>query len=659
MTEKGAQRRAGPEPVRVPRVARGSGLGPGFPGDIGWDHGLAPPRPPLTAPDKPLGRHLVESGDLSQSRLVAALHLQRRLSAALGEILVSENWTTPEAVQRALSHQYDLPRIDLNLTPPDPALAGLCPYTFWLRFGAIPWRRREDGVLLVALSQPDLFPRLSAALSDRLRGCAPVLSPAHQIEAATQEMFQVDMTLDAAARVPEAFSCRSWQDVAIWRRAGWLGLLALFVTLAPQAATVGFVHLSMLALVLFSGLRLTGLLGHLLDRSPGTAGLITSRPLALTERLPRVSMLVPLYKEAAIADTLIRRLSRLTYPKALLDVILVLEEGDTTTRQTIAGTDLPPWMRLVEVPGLGSLRTKPRAMNYALNLCRGDIVGVWDAEDAPSPDQIDLVVARFAKAPADTVCLQGILDFYNPRSNWMARCFTIEYASWFRIVLPGIARLGLVIPLGGTTFFIRRAALERLGGWDAHNVTEDADLGVRIARAGYRTEILHTVTYEEANCRLWPWIRQRSRWLKGFMVTYLVHMRGPMQLWRELGTLKFLGFQAFFLGTCGQFLLAPALWSCWAMVFGLWHPLTDVLSRGTVVTGVALTLGAEVLTITVGMIAALHANRRGLMGWAPTMFFYFPLATVAAYKALLELFWRPYFWDKTAHGKEKAQIVLD
>ena len=138
---------------------------------------------------------------------------------------------------------------------------------------------------------------------------------------------------------------------------------------------------------------------------------------------------------------------------------------------------MPDWISVIEVPQSEGPTTKPRALNYALDFCPGKIIGVWDAEDSPAPDQIEKVVMRFHSAPQNVACLQGILDYYNARANWLSRCFTIEYATWWRLVLPGIAKLGLVIPLGGTTLFFKRDILEKLGRWDAHNVTEDADLG--------------------------------------------------------------------------------------------------------------------------------------------------------------------------------------
>jgi cellulose synthase/poly-beta-1,6-N-acetylglucosamine synthase-like glycosyltransferase len=243
-----------------------------------------------------------------------------------------------------------------------------------------------------------------------------------------------------------------------------------------------------------------------------------------------------------------------------------------------------------------------------------------------------------------------VLDYYNPRTNWLSRCFTIEYAGWFRLILPGIARLGLVVPLGGTTLFFRRDILDRLGGWDAHNVTEDADLGLRLARHGYRTELIDTVTGEEANCRALPWIKQRSRWIKGYMMTWAVHMRSPALLWRQLGPRGFVGVQILFFGSFAQTLLAPLLWSFMLVPFGLDHPLLAVLPPAAVWAMIAIFLLSEAVNLAVGIIGLRRTRHRLSAWWVPTMKLYFPLATVAAYKALVELVTRPFYWDKTSHG---------
>jgi cellulose synthase/poly-beta-1,6-N-acetylglucosamine synthase-like glycosyltransferase len=298
----------------------------------------------------------------------------------------------------------------------------------------------------------------------------------------------------------------------------------------------------------------------------------------------------------------------------------------------------------------GRVKTKPRALNLALDHCRGAIIGIYDAEDAPEPDQIRKVVERFHRRGPDVACLQGVLDYYNPRTNWLSRCFTIEYATWFRLILPGIQRLGLAVPLGGTTLFFRRSVLEELGGWDAHNVTEDADLGIRLYRHGYRTELLDTVTGEEANCRVIPWIKQRSRWIKGYMMTWAVHMRAPGLLWRQLGGWRFAGFQIMFLGTILQFLLAPLMWSFWSIPMGLGHPLTGVLANSDIIAMSTAFILSEAVSITLGIVALRRSGHRISPLWVPTLQLYFPLAALAAYKGLWELLTRPFYWDKTNHG---------
>ena len=232
--------------------------------------------------------------------------------------------------------------------------------------------------------------------------------------------------------------------------------------------------------------------------------------------------------------------------------------------------------------------------------------------------------------------MQGILDYYNHRRNWISRCFTIEYATWWRILLPGIARLGLVIPLGGTTLFFRRDILEKLCGWDAHNVTEDADLGVRLARHGYVTELLPTVTFEEANCRAWPWVKQRSRWLKGFLITWIVHMRAPKALLKDLGWKRFLGVQTMFLATFSQFACAPLLWSFWLTLIGVTHPVERTLGSAVLWGMVAVFILSELINLTISALAVSGKPHRHLMGWVLTLPLYYPMGALAAYKGLFE-----------------------
>jgi len=606
---------------------------------------------PGAARHEPLGSYLVDAGIITPAQLSHALQLQTWQNASLGEVLVGECWATRKDVLVALSAQHGLQIADLQEFPPSAELSKLRSVDFWLAHNVIPWMR-VGPVLLVATARPDRFEAVRAQLESCAPTILPVLAEPDQIDLAIARRFAEPLAQAAETRVPAEQSCRNWA-----MNSRFAPIALTLVTLVGFATFPAFGMAAMFwaaiaTLALFLVLRTAGLLTYLGANRPRTEEID-----AHAEPLPQVSILVPLHKEREIAGALIRRLQMLTYPKALLDVILVLEEHDDVTRAALADVALPSWIRTLEVPASGGVTTKPRAMNYALDFCRGEILGVWDAEDAPLPDQLEVVVRHFAQASKDVVCLQGVLDYYNPRTNWRSRCFSIEYSGWFRVILPGIARLGLVVPLGGTTFFFRRDKLIELGGWDAHNVTEDADLGVRLTRAGYRTEIVDTTTYEEANFRAWPWVKQRSRWLKGFMVTYLVHMRSPTRLLRDLGAWRFFGVQAFFLGTVGQFLLAPVLWAFWLATVGWPHPFQSVIAPEILRGCVYLFLTAEAANIIVGTLGVVAGGRRFLIPWVPTMALYYPLGVIAAYKALWELAANPFFWDKTQHGQAAEETL--
>ncbi|MFA5581038.1 MAG: glycosyltransferase family 2 protein [Paracoccaceae bacterium] len=598
-------------------------------------------------PRTPLGQLLVDMGFLSPGDLLKAVALQKRQEARFGDILLAHDMVSEAQLFQALSQQYSVEIADLRNQPPDVRLIDLVGADFCLREGIVPWKRL-GGITVMACARPERFESLRATLPASLGQTRMAVASEPELHSALLRYRQRQLARAAERRVDPRESCRDLNMAPLPMIALAIAAAALATLIfAPAVLFAILCGWAVLMLLLYSLLKLAAVIAQTRWRTRDAL-----RPPALPGppmRLPTVSILVPLFHEREIAGRLIRRLSRLDYPQELLDICLVVEENDAITQAAVAAAVLPRWMRMIVVPR-GPLKTKPRALNFALDFCRGSVIGVYDAEDAPAPDQIHKIVRRFHDAGPEVACLQGILDFYNSRTNWLARCFTVEYATWFRLILPGIERLGLVVPLGGTTLFFRRHVLEELGGWDAHNVTEDADLGVRLARRGYKTELIDTVTEEEANCRLWPWIRQRSRWLKGYGMTWAVHMRSPVRLLRDLGLWRFLGVQLLFLGTLSQFVLAPFLWSFWILPLGLPHPLAQILPMGAVITLGLLFLCAELLTISIGVLAVSGEKHHGLWRWVPTLHFYFPLGAFAAYKALWEIIRRPYFWDKTTHG---------
>lgn len=530
-------------------------------------------------------------------------------------------------------------------TPPDPALARRFGLSDCLDLGVLPWAQAGAETLVLAQSPLHLSlarGRLAAAFGPFLR---PVEVTRAQLETALFTHHAPALAHAAETRVPPQESCRSVDSRRLRRVASALACLLLVLAVAPPLATFALAFaLATLSLAVTTGFKFATSLATLrADARPPPP------PLPDAD-LPAITLLIALFHEEDIAARLIRRLERLDYPRRRLELILIVEDDDHATRNALAAARLPPWMRVLPAPA-GTIRTKPRALNLALDVAQGDIVGVYDAEDAPEPDQLRKVAACFAAAPPRVACIQAMLDFYNPRKNWLARCFTLEYALWFRLVLPGLERLRLPIPLGGTSVFMRRDILRRLGGWDAHNVTEDADLGIRLARHGYETRMVQSTTYEEANCRAMPWVKQRSRWIKGYLMTWLVHMRSPRHLWRQLGPRGFLGFQIVFLGALAQVLLVPLLWTLWSIPAGLGHPLSQVLPSGGLSTLATLFLCAEAIGSLLSLIALRRSGQRISLFWIPTLHAYFPLGTLAAFKAFRETLTAPFYWDKTRHGQ--------
>jgi len=597
------------------------------------------------------------SGPAPRRSLLSLPHLLREFRAS-GRISEAQ-------MLDVLAARTGTERVPLSLLPPDPDLADLLPPQTCLRHGLVPWRR-DGAELILATCRPEtlfaldtIVPRAvadGAAATGRPGRTRAVLATRSEVQGHVAQTHRSALTAAMSARPPAEQSCRTWArdplDGVLMLVLAGLALLAAAL-LAPVALFAALTVWAGFTMIVAIVLKIAAAVAHLTRPAPAPPPATGLSELETLRDLPTISILVPLFREREIASTLIRRLQRLDYPRGRLDVLLVLEETDTATIEAVAATALPPWMRSVIVPD-GRPRTKPRAMNYALDFCEGEIIGIYDAEDAPDPDQLLKVAARFAAAPPEVACLQGVLDYYNPRQTWLARCFTVEYNTWFRLVLPGMAQMGLVIPLGGTTLFVRRDVLESVGGWDAHNVTEDADLGFRLARGGWRTESLDTTTGEEANCHVLPWVRQRSRWLKGYMVTWLVHMRRPRQTLRDLGAWRFVGMQAHFLTALSQFFLAPFLWSFWLFPLGLPHPLGPWLPQGWITAAAIAFLTAEAVTIGLGMIATRGPAHRHLWPWVPTLHLYWPLGCLAAWKAFLELAICPFYWDKTTHGHSLA-----
>lgn len=357
---------------------------------------------------------------------------------------------------------------------------------------------------------------------------------------------------------------------------------------------------------------------------------------------PTYTLLCPMYQEAGEVPGLLAALARLDYPKDRLDVKLLLEADDVETIAAARAHADPAWVEILIAPACAP-RTKPKALNLGLSRARGRFIAVFDAEDRPHPQQVRAALDAFAEGGPETGCVQAPLVIDNGRASWLSAQFAVEYAIQFRGLVPFLVGAGLPPPLGGTSNHFRTEAVRAAGGWDPYNVTEDADIGYRLARDGWRFAAVSPPTWEEAPVTLRAWLRQRSRWIKGHLQTWLVLMRHPRQAARDMGAPAFLAMQV----TLGGSILAAFAHA----------PMLGLLAAGALLErfelppadlGLAL---AGWLSALLAAVAAAAAQRDWRLAWAGlSMPFYWPLATLAALLAVVDLVARPHYWAKTEHG---------
>ncbi|MFD1257179.1 glycosyltransferase [Mucilaginibacter terrae] len=370
--------------------------------------------------------------------------------------------------------------------------------------------------------------------------------------------------------------------------------------------------------------------------------------------LPVYTIHLPVYKEDKLIKKLVWNLQSLDYPRDQLDIKLLIEEDDDKTLNAVRDLDFPAIFEVIVVP-FHMPKTKPKACNYGLHFSRGTYLTIYDAEDIPDTDQLKKVVAMFNKLPEEYICVQCALNYFNRNENFLTRMFTLEYSYWFDYVLPGLDTLDIPIPLGGTSNHFKMASLIELGAWDPFNVTEDADLGVRAYAKGHKIAVLNSTTYEEANNDFFNWIRQRSRWIKGYMQTYLVHMRDPAALIRKIGFKGFLGFTFFVGATPIMFLINPILILIFIayVVFDL-GIIRTIFPDWVLFISIFNLMVGNILMIYVNMMAVFKRRYYELILFAIANPIYWLMHSISAYKGLYQLIVNPFYWEKTNHGLSKV-----
>lgn len=441
-----------------------------------------------------------------------------------------------------------------------------------------------------------------------------------------------------------------------WQRWGLWAVLIVVVMLA--------VWQPMPTAVVVVGLCTAAYVFTMVDRVLLFRDGLASRPIIVTDEearavpdadLPTYTVLVPAYDEPEVVANLIRAIEGLEYPPDKLQVLLLLEADDEATITAAKAISESDTITTLLVPP-AQPRTKPKACNFGLFYSTGEIVTIYDAEDLPEPLQLRRVAVAFARLTDDVACVQAELAYHNGNQNMLTGWFTAEYALWFGFLLPGFMRRNSPIPLGGTSNHLRRSVLDEIGSWDPFNVTEDADLGLRIAASGYRTAIIDSRTLEEANSDPINWVRQRSRWYKGYLQTWLVHMRRPVELYRTIGLRSFIRFNFVMAGTPIVAVLNLAFW----LITVLWF-----LGQPTLIGAVfpwyiyfpalcALVLG-NFATLYMNLITLCEDDRPDLLGPALTVPLFWLMMSIAATKGVYQLIRRPSYWEKTFHGLDTQQ----
>ncbi len=603
--------------------------------------------------DRSIGDELIASRVITHQQLNAALTVQARTRSRLGDVLLASGDVTPRQLYTALAAIWSAEYVEVDPERFDPETLARVDFSVLVDEGWIPVGRRADGSILVVTShQPStaLRTRIELALGEPVH---LTVSSDWEVSRAIQTAYRDEVvdraTLQLWREHPDA-SARQVLD----RRQKFFGA-GVMIAVVVQAVLFTRGTLSTVSLAL----SLAFLLGIAFKFVQCMAGarkefeaVVTESDLAALrdDELPVYTVLVPCYREAGIVAQLVRNLGALDYPPDKLEILLLLEADDTETIEAAKASNPPRTITIVVTPD-GQPKTKPKACNVGLFLAKGKYLVIYDAEDRPDPDQLRRAVAGFAKARRGTVCLQAALNYFNAEENLLTRMFTLEYSFWFDYMLPGLDSRRMPIPLGGTSNHFVTSALRELGGWDPFNVTEDADLGIRVAARGLRVGVIDSTTFEEANRAYGNWIRQRSRWIKGYMQTALVHSRHPFRLANDAGVLQALGFSMLIGGTAATFLAVIPLYALFIATLILPPSAMSALFPGWVLWFCLLNLlVGNGLMIWVSMMGAFRRKRYWLVLWALLNPLYWLLHSISAYKALWQLATRPHYWEKTAHG---------
>jgi cellulose synthase/poly-beta-1,6-N-acetylglucosamine synthase-like glycosyltransferase len=607
---------------------------------------------------------LVRSGAITPEQLNMALRYQRNSGGTLEDTLLSLKFVTTDILYKQIANQKQMGRAGRQTNFRD---ARNLSFALARKYSCAIVHDQTNRYLL-AVTQRLNDEQIKEIELHMGKPIEMILVSRSEIDSYWNNVYSEDLVEESVFKLAKEDPENSAMRTFTWPQIIVIVLLCLAVS--AGMLTFGFAAIIVINYVvqaLYLGLMLFKMYILWKGTSRDTQIRITREELdAIDERLlPVYTILIPMYKENQVAYKLLNSVEKLDYPKSKLDIRLLLEENDQEMVETVRGLDLPPYYSTLVIPD-SHPKTKPKACNYGLIHARGEYVVIYDAEDRPEPDQLKKVYLAFEKLPRRTICIQSKLNYYNSSQNILTKWFTQEYSMWFEVLLPGVVKLDIPVPLGGTSNHFKTEYLRKLGTWDPFNVTEDADLGIRLFKEGYLTAVIDSRTWEEANSQLGNWIRQRSRWVKGYMQTWLVNMRHPLSLLKELKFRGFLGFQATILGVFLPLLLNPVLWSLVILWFvAKPHWIQSLFSGPVYYSSLFLLVLGNFFFVYSGVVGVYwfindittrekkQSTSFEIVKYALLMPVYWLLMSIASYMALWQLILKPSHWEKTEHGLTK------
>ena len=596
-----------------------------------------------------IGKILVAKSIISAEQLSIALSLQTNSGSRLGDIIIAQGMATYFSLYSAVAEHYNLPFIDLLKNSPAQELLCADVVDKYLKYQAIPWKIQGD-TTIIAVSE--ICNETNSWIHSQYgKNIELVITSPLDIRRTVERVFGVTLeekscfelwqeTPELSARMMIA---KHNKPIFYFCIIFILAILTLFpqqfiLFIVASCSIVYFFDMFIKTIIFTTGSKKSEVINWQIELAK------------LDDKtLPIYTILIPMYREVAVLPKMLDALKKLDYPSEKLDIKIILELDDAETYSTALALKPTYNFEIIRIP-YSVLKTKPKACNYAVRFARGEYITIFDADDIPETLQLKKAIYSFRNSDKNVACVQARLNYYNADYNWLTRFFSIEYSILFEVMLLGLERLNIVLPLGGTSNHLSLEHLRQLGSWDPFNVTEDADLGVRLCALGYRTKMLDSLTMEEATADRKSWTKQRSRWIKGYMQTWLVHIRHPIKLYKSIGFMSFFGFHFFVGFSSFIFLTAPLMWSfaigCW--VFPEWFFLPDWL--------LYLTLNNLFLNFTIHwtMVSWCLIKRQKTTIKMKIMGFLYPLYlllhSIASYKALYQLIVRPHFWEKTTHG---------